>query len=86
MAVESRSENDVGVAFEDRVDQARILLRIVLEIGVLNDDEIALGRSSCDRAAAAGQFNAFQCNRFYSHKIYVRGALTSGNSAPVRAG
>ena len=43
------------MSVDDRLDQLRILLRVVLEIGVLNDHHIAasLREASADRCAFA---------------------------------
>ena len=41
-AEEARAVNDVGVAGEDRRDEVRILGGIVLEIGVLDERDVAL--------------------------------------------
>ena len=52
----ARAEHDVGVALADQLDELRILFRRVLEVGVLNDDEIAGDRreSAAQRRALAG--------------------------------
>ncbi len=42
-ADEARAVDHVGLAVEDRRQQARILAGIVLEVGVLNHDEVAAG-------------------------------------------
>jgi hypothetical protein len=36
LADEARAEDDIGPIFEDRLQQARILGRIVLQVGVLD--------------------------------------------------
>ena len=38
---EARAEDDVGVAVEDRLEQLRVLARIVLEVGVLDEGDVA---------------------------------------------
>ena len=38
---EARAEDDVGVAVEDRLDEPRVLGRVVLEVGVLDERDVA---------------------------------------------
>ena len=40
---EARAEDDVGVAVDDRLDELPVLVRVVLEVGVLDDDDVARG-------------------------------------------
>ena len=42
-AEEARAEDDVGLALEDRAQQQRVLARVVLEVGVLDDHDVAGG-------------------------------------------
>ena len=42
-AHEARAEHDIRFAVEDGLEQLRVFLRVVLEIGVLHDDEITSG-------------------------------------------
>ena len=50
IALEARAEDDVGVAVEDRLDELRILVGVVFEVGVLDDDDVAarLGDAAAD--------------------------------------
>ena len=52
-ARESRAIDHVGQAVDDRLDQLRVLLRIVFEVGVLDDDYVAsrFGEPSAQRGA-----------------------------------
>ena len=50
LADEPRAEHNVGPAFEDRLDKPRIFGGIVLEVGILHDDDIAGGMEAA-RAA-----------------------------------
>ena len=51
-ADEPRAEDDVGLVVDDGLDQLGILLGLVLEIGVLDDDDVAGGvlGSQCERS------------------------------------
>ena len=49
-AEEARAEARVGAAVEDRLEQHRPIAGIVLEIGVLHDDDVA----GAQRERAAG--------------------------------
>ncbi len=40
-AEESRAVDDVGAPFDDQLDELRELFRRVLEVGVLDDDDVA---------------------------------------------
>ena len=40
-AEKARAVDDVGVAVEDRLQQQRVLARVVLEVRVLDDDDVA---------------------------------------------
>ena len=42
-AEEARAEHDVGVARLERLEQHAVLARVVLEVGVLDDDVLAGG-------------------------------------------
>ena len=42
-AHEARAEDDVGLAVEDRLEQPRVFLRVVFEVGVLHDHDVAGG-------------------------------------------
>ena len=44
-ADEARAVHHVGLVFEDRLEQPRILGRVVFEVGVLHDDHVA-GRAA----------------------------------------
>jgi hypothetical protein len=43
MTEEPRSVHDIGMALEDRADQRRVFVRVVFEIGVLDDHHVAGG-------------------------------------------
>ena len=43
-ALEARAEHNVGLSFEYGLKEFRIFLRIVFEVCVLNDDEVARRR------------------------------------------
>ena len=43
LADEPRAEDDVGLALDDRLDELGILRGVVLEVGVLDDDDLAGG-------------------------------------------
>ena len=45
LADEPRAEDDVGLVLDDRLDELGILLRVVLEVGILDDDDVAGGVS-----------------------------------------
>ena len=46
-AEESRAVDDVGLALENRLQQERVFARVVFEIGVLDDDEVARSIHEC---------------------------------------
>jgi hypothetical protein len=41
---EARAEDHVGLALKDRLQEHRVLPRVVLEVGVLDEDDVAGGR------------------------------------------
>ena len=43
LADEPRAEDDVGLILDDRLDELGILRRVVFEVGVLDDDDLAGG-------------------------------------------
>ena len=43
LADEPRAVDDVGLALDDRLDELRVLRGVVLEVGVLDDDDLAGG-------------------------------------------
>ena len=40
-AEKTRSKDDIGFAFEERFEQCRVFVRVIFEIGILNDDVVA---------------------------------------------
>src|SRR5207302_8320466 len=42
-AHEARTENDICFTAQDRLEQARVFLRIVFEVGVLDENDVAGG-------------------------------------------
>ena len=52
VADEARAEHHVGPVFEDRLDQPRILGRVVFQVGVLHEDHVAGGVAEALRRAA----------------------------------
>ncbi len=55
-ADEAAAEDGVRLALDDEVEQLRVLLGAVLEVGVLDDDDVAHGRG--DAAAHGGPLPA----------------------------
>ena len=53
-AREAGAENNVGFAIDDGFEEARVFLRVVFEVGVLDDDGVAGGGR--DAAAQGGAF------------------------------
>src|SRR5262245_33280952 len=55
---ETRTVDDIGVAFKNRLDDVNDLRRIVFEVGVLNDDDLASAflESLLERGAFAAVF------------------------------
>jgi hypothetical protein len=51
-AHESGAENDVGFSVQNWLEQARIFLGVVLEVGILNEDDFARGGAKPLRKAA----------------------------------
>ena len=51
-----RAEDSVGVAFQKGLEEARILGRVVFEVGILNDGEVAVGE--LDGGTDGGAFAA----------------------------
>ena len=49
----ARSVDDVGVAARDRLEQLRVLARVVLQVGVLDDDDVPLRIAEADRDRGA---------------------------------
>ena len=49
----SRTVDDVGLAFEDGLEQQRVFARVVLEVRVLDDDDIAGGLAEAARHGGA---------------------------------
>ena len=52
LADEARAVDDVGLALDDRLDELRILLGVVFEIGVLDDDDSPVACWNPVRSAA----------------------------------
>ena len=50
---EARAVDDVGTALEDRLQQQGVLARVVLEVGVLDDDDVARGFADAARDGGA---------------------------------
>ena len=53
-AGEAGAKNNVGFAIDDRFEQARVFLRVIFEVGVLDYDRVASG--GCDAGAQRSAF------------------------------
>lgn len=52
-AHESGTENDVGLSIQDGLEQARIFLRVILEVGILDENDVARGGSEATTQSCA---------------------------------
>src|ERR1017187_1120184 len=68
----ARAVNDVGASFNQRLQQHRVLCRIVLEIGVLDDDEVPLSFAN----------DAIQ-GRTFPHVLRLKAEFESGEAPPA---
>ena len=73
LADEPRAEDDVGLALDDRLDELGILRRVVLEVGVLDDDDLAGGVPEPGAQAAPLPW-------FSSWKTIVRSGCSAASS------
>ena len=54
LADEAAAENDVGLAFDDRLEQLRVIVGVVFQIGILHQHDVAGGKG--EAVAQRGTF------------------------------